>query len=559
MLVDLLFRGNPIENPSIPITDPKVWRHYFGSRDSEAGIAIDGKKMLEYSPIWQGITMIAGDISQTPIYVYKRLAEGGKERDRSHPAFKLLRRQANEDLTANIWAEIVMVHALLYGNHYSWIEGARFDAEPKRLIPLNPDLTYTKDDGDGLVYITRHKNRQLVFMPGEIFHVRGLCLDKFDGLSIVDYARNTVGRSLASERFSNKFFANGAAPSGVLTHPNRLDEEAYQNLRKSVQEMYGGSANAHRMAILEEGMTWTPMGVDAEKAQMVRSLEFGVLDAARILNIPPHRLGADIRSSYNSLEQENQSYYTSTLGPWFAKIREEAYAKLLTEQQKISDSHTIEELRIALLNADAKTRHEVYDIGLRNGIYNRDEVRAYENLNPIPNGEGKIFLTPTNMSGPDADQEDEGEDSDVAGNDNDDIDESDRMSRVIAALVEQLQDATCRIMRRWSLILQAKLRSGAVDVPRLLEAQERDKAEDILGPIIGTLSIVGDAPDTSGYVTRMWLQWRAYVVEAVGDGDGPAADRVMVATEEAAKRLTERGYDNANGKAGEPVLCSIAG
>lgn len=399
-------RSRSAENPSIPLTDPVALRELFGTSESDSGELITVERCLQFSPLWQGITMIGGDISIIPTFVYRRLATGGKERDTRHPAYYLLRRKANRYMTANVWKQLTITQALLYGNAYSRI--LRDNAgRPRELIPLDPETTRLEETNQGLRYHTRINQTDRRFMPDNVLHIRGLSLDGLNGLSLIEFGRNSVGRGLASERYSNKFFANSAMPRGLLTHPHKLNDEAFRNLRESWNKIYGTTQNAHRVAILEEGMTWTTIGVKPEDAQMIASMQFSVKDASRLLNIPPHRLGDDSRTAYNTLEQENLSYQQSTLGPWFCKLREEQYDKLLTEEEKRSDSHIIEEQRNAILAADAKTRNEVYTQGILNGYLSRDEVREFENLNPIPDGEGKTFFVPLNVKTTGEDEETE--------------------------------------------------------------------------------------------------------------------------------------------------------
>jgi hypothetical protein len=249
-------------------------------------------------------------------------------------------------------------------------------------------------------------------MPDDVFHLKGTTVEGVEGVNLIAMARNSLGKALAAEKYGNKFFSNNAVPGGVIEHPLRLSDQARAHLRESIQSIHGGLSNAHRVALLEEGMKWAPTGVKPEDAQLVGVMDMSVRDAARWLNMPPHRLGDPTRVGFNSVEQENLAYQQSTLGPWYCRIREEAWDKLLTEEEKENETHVIEEKRISLLAADAKTRYEVYSIGVQNGILSRDEVREFENMNPIPDGDGSTFFVPLNMeeTGDEMD-DDDGEDA----------------------------------------------------------------------------------------------------------------------------------------------------
>jgi HK97 family phage portal protein len=393
-----------VENPNVPITDPKIWRHYFGTTEGDSGIRLTADRLLEYSPIWAGVRCIACDIAQMPLVVYRREGKG-KEEAKNHSAYRLLRRQANQDMTSNIWKQVVVTHALVYGRSYSWIIRNN-GAQPLELLPLHPEGVSTARNAKGELFYTvqltpkegRQRQPPKIVPARDMFVIVGMTLDGLGGLSLIQYSRNSVGRGLAAEKHSNRFFRNNANPGGILVHPHRLDDKAINNLRESFSQLHAGLDNAYRFAILEEGMEWKQTGVSPEDSQLIQSLQFGVKDAARVLGIPPHRLGDETKSSFASLEQENLSYQESTLGPWYDKIQEEAFAKLLSYRERDRNTHTVEFKRNKILQADAATRHSVYAVGLQNGFYNRDEVRAWENMNPLPDNTGQSYFIPLNMT-----------------------------------------------------------------------------------------------------------------------------------------------------------------
>lgn len=442
-----------LENPSIPLSDPRVWEKVFGGEASASGIRVDHDQAMRFSPVWKAVAMVSQDISCIPTFVYRRTAGDGKRRAPRHPAYRLLRRKANQLMTSQTWKQLTIAQAMLYGASYSYIVRDQF-ANPIELLPLSPADTYPIDLDGRMVYRTMAATKELFFDRLNVFHVPGVVLDGLRGANLIEYAKDSLGRGLAAEKYSSKFFANNAMPAGVLSHPHRLTDGAIAKLRQSINAIHGGLENQHRVAILEEGMTWTPLGVDAEKAQLIAALEFSVKEVARWFNIPPHRLGDDSKTSYNSVEQENLHYHESTLTPWFCKLREEAYEKLLSERQKRLDSHTIEELRVAILAADSMTRANYYSRGILDGWLSRDEVRRFENLNPIPDGEGEKFLVPLNMQVLGEEPPEDDADPDPPADDDDqnqDQDQDDQVNqddRARTALLHGLEDATGRASKR---------------------------------------------------------------------------------------------------------------
>lgn len=505
----------PVEKRYNPLNNPADMRIWTAGATSDAGIRISDETLLEFSPIWSGITQISGDISQTPLYVYRRV-EGGKERAKRHPAYRLLRRRAGPETPAHVWLQVMITDALLYGRAYSRI---MFDTwgRPNELIHITPDRMQIRADTNGKrwhCYIA--DDGQFYPVPlEELFYVQGLTLDTVGGLSLVDYARNSVGRGLAAEKYSNRFFANDARPGGLLVHPGRMDDVAINELRNNWASQHAGTSNAGRFGILEEGMQWVPIGINPEEAQMIASLEFGVKDAARVLSIPAHRLGDDVKSSYNSLEQENLAYQQSCLGRWYYRIQEEAYIKLLTVDQQKNDTHTVEFERNRILQADASTRVNVYSKGINDGWLNRDEVRGMENLNAIPDGAGKDFLKPA-AAAPVAAEDEPDEDEPEA----DDSGQDDRKAAMDRLMTRTLDWAAKRLRH----YLERAAKDGAKFVNEVDNLHRHDEViADRLVDVVGAWRACGmECPDADMMAKSFvegWRQTMAAIAEVTPEGE----------------------------------------
>jgi len=277
-------------------------------------------------------------------------------------------------------------------------------------------------------------------------HIRGLGFDGLKGYSALDYGKNTLGLGLALRKFGNKFFANNATLGTVLERPidaPPLDEQAVQNLRNSFDRIHVGLDNAHRTAVLQESTKATLLAIDVRKSQMLEMREFELREIANLLGLPPHKLGDTTRTAYASLEQENQAYLNECLNHWLRQWEEECTEKLLTERQKAADSHFAEFLREALVQVDIISRYNAYHIALQDGWMNRDQVCERENLDPLPNGEGKKYYTPLNMdTGGEDDEEPEPEEDDEPEPD------PERMASIKAAHLRLLNDTLARLWRR---------------------------------------------------------------------------------------------------------------
>lgn len=390
-----LFRDS-IENPNVPLAAGADWPYELGSRKATSGVNVNRETALTYAAWWRGVNLISRDVAKLPVFLYKR-TNGGKERATSHPAYRLLRRSPNREMTAFHWKQLNQSWALCEGNAYNYIDRA-LDGTPLELIPLMPWRTFPVRANGQLWYVYQPPSGEMRKIPPEdIIHLRGLSFDGLVGYNVVAKARESLGLGMAFDTFGSVLFRNGAIPGVVIVHPGRLTPQAKRNLRESWGKMHAGLENHHKTAVLEEGMQAKTLGMSAKDAQLLDERRFHKEEIALWFGIPPHKLGCNITTSYGSLEQENQDYLDTAIDPWLVNWEEELESKLLAERQKQNDTHCIEFHRKSLIRANMTERANYYNTGLQGGWLNRDEIREEEGYNPIPDGKGSEFLVPLNM------------------------------------------------------------------------------------------------------------------------------------------------------------------
>lgn len=374
----------------------------FDGQDDSKKVRINRHTAMMISAFWRGVNLLAGDVAKLPIMVYRRNGEG-KERDKQHPAYALLHNKAHKNLTAFNFKQDLMGHALMLGNGYAWINRDN-NGTPIEMIPLDPTMTFPMRVDGELWYVTQRprtdgKNiehyRKLD--ASSVFHLRGLGFDGMQGYNVLQYARRSLGIAAQQDIYATNYFRRGGRPPLALKYPHRLDAAQKETILAGFDRLNGGIDNSHRALVLEYGIDPVVMPSTAEDAQLLESREYSKSDVANWLGLPPHKVGAKEGRSYSSLEQENWSYVTESLDRWLCAFETEAWDKLLTEDEKSADSHVVEFFRNAMLKADIKSRYEAYAIGRNNGWLNADNICAAENLNPLPNEQGQIYLSPLNM------------------------------------------------------------------------------------------------------------------------------------------------------------------
>lgn len=374
---------------------PQYWvKKLFGVPVSDSGIDIDEDKALTYSAVWSAVNIISSAIGFLPFIVYKRDGDN-RERQPQHPVYKLLHDQPNPYMDALVFRETLQGHLLTWGNAYALIQRSN-NGTPVYLWPLLPNKTEPEvvDNGNKVRYkVTNNNGGTVYYGASDILHFKGLGFDGIKGYSVIRYAANSLGGGMAAEKYGAKFFANNAAPSGVLETPETLSDKGYNRLREDWENKHKGLDNAHKIAILEEGLKWHDIGLPPEDAQYLETRKFGVVEVARWFSIPPHMLAELERATFSNIENQGIGFVTYTLTKWFRRWELESNHKLFftNEQGKLYT----EFLADALLRGNTKERYNAYRVAIMAGWMNRNEARQRENLNTA---EGlDEFLQPLNM------------------------------------------------------------------------------------------------------------------------------------------------------------------
>ncbi len=371
--------------------------YYPASTPAISGVNVSESTALQYSAVWACVRVISETIASLPLFVYQRLPGGGKDKSSNHALYRLLHLKPNPEMTAFQYREVAMAHVLLWGNHYGQI--TRSLAGPINAIwPLDPFRVTPKRNQLGK--LEYHYQPQIgekrIFRADEILHIPGLGFNGIIGYSVISKARDSIGLGMGLEEFQNRFLVNDGSPGGVLEHPGKLGDVAHKNLKTSWTETHGGLANRGKPAILEEGMKWHEVGMPLKDAQFIESRKFQVIEICRWFNIAPYKIQDFERSTFSNVEQASIDYVIHTIRPWLVRVEQAYQVKLFSEMEQ--ETFFAEHLIDGLLRGDIQSRYGAYAVGRNWGWLNADEIRERENMNPLPDGKGKIYLQPLNMS-----------------------------------------------------------------------------------------------------------------------------------------------------------------
>ena len=352
--------------------------------------------------IFPCVRILAKAVAGLPLHLYRYKEDGGKEKALDHPLYNLLHDEPNPEMSSFVFRETLMTHLLLWGNAYAQII-RNGKGEVIALYPLMPNRMVVDRDTKGRLYYQyttstedapNIKGVTVNLPPSDVLHIPGLGFDGLVGYSPIAMAKNAIGMAIACEEYGAKFFANGAAPGGVLEHPGTIKDP--QRVRESWQSTFGGSGNSNKIAVLEEGMKYTPIGISPEQAQFLETRKFQVNEIARIFRVPPHMVGDLEKSSFSNIEQQSLEFVKYTLDPWVIRWEQTIHRSLLLPDEK--SQYFVKFNLEGLLRGDYQSRMNGYAIGRQNGWMSANDIRELENLDRIPAEEGgDLYLINGNM------------------------------------------------------------------------------------------------------------------------------------------------------------------
>jgi len=365
-------------------------------RMSNSGVDVDEDTALKISAVYACVKVISETIASLPLNLLKELTNGDNEKAKQHPLYAILKDAPNSEMTSFTFREMLMTNLLLWGNAYSLIKRNKH-GQIVELYPLKSKNMVVERDAvtNNIKYTyTNNKGISKTYSPKQILHIPAFTFDGVLGVSPITYAREAMGLALATEEFGARFFGNGARPGGVLEHPGIVKDP--EKLRDSWNKVYQGTANSHKVAVLEEGMKYHEIGMSPEDSQFLQTRSFQLTEICRIFRVPPHMIGDLSRSTFSNIEHQSIDFVVHTIRPWLVRWEQAIARSLLNEEER-----TIYYAKFnvdGLMRGDFATRMSGYAIARQNGWMSANEIRALEDMNKIPAEKGgDLYLLNGNM------------------------------------------------------------------------------------------------------------------------------------------------------------------
>ncbi len=392
------FRGRDAPKDS---TTGSSYRFFFGGTTS--GKTVTERSAMQMTAVYSCVRILSEAIAGLPLHLYRYTDTGSKEKAIDHPLYTLLHDEPNPEMTSFVFRETLMTHLLLWGNAYAQII-RNGKGEVVALYPLMPNrMTVDRDENGQLYYEYQTSQDEAHTMKGslvrlsphDVLHIPGLGFDGLVGYSPIAMAKNSIGMAIACEEYGAKFFANGATPGGILEHPGVVKDP--ERIRESWNSAFGGSANSNKVAVLEEGLKYTPISISPEQAQFLETRKFQIDEIARIFRIPPHMIGDLEKSSFSNIEQQSLEFVKYTLDPWVSRWEQSMRRALLRPEEKAE--YFFKFNVDGLLRGDYQSRMNGYATARQNGWMSANDIRELENLDRIPEESGgDLYLINGNMT-----------------------------------------------------------------------------------------------------------------------------------------------------------------
>ena len=397
IITKLLF---PIRDKPQNRTSGSSYSFLFGG--STSGKAVNERSSMQMTAVYACVRILAEAIAGLPLHLYRHGDDSSKHKAKDHPLYTLLHSEPNAEMTSFVFRETLMTHLLLWGNAYAQII-RNGKGQVAALYPLMPNRMQVDRDKHGKLYYQyttsaedapTMKGTSVVLDASEVLHIPGLGFDGLVGYSPIAMAKNAIGMAIACEEYGAKFFANGAAPSGVLEHPGTVKDPS--RLRDTWQGQFGGSSNSHKVAVLEEGMKYTPISISPEQAQFLQTRKFQINEIARIFRVPPHMVGDLEKSSFSNIEQQSLEFVKYTLDPWVIRWEQALSRALLASDEK--QTHFFRFNVEGLLRGDYQSRMGGYATARQNGWMSANDIRILEDMDLITDEDGgNLYLINGNM------------------------------------------------------------------------------------------------------------------------------------------------------------------
>lgn len=378
---------------------PRIIEAFGGYAPSYSGEVVTDAGALTHSVVWACTRVISESVAFLPLSMYQQRGDS-KVVAANHPCHSALHNAPNDQMSAMTFRELQTAQVVTRGNCYAKLYRRSGKEQVYELEPLDPTkVGPSKDKSGQLVYEVQQDRTYTVVRgrPHDILHIRGLGMDGVCGYSVITMARQSLGSAQALERYAAQYFAKGGRQPGALklSQPFRTKQDE-EKFGEDVQKTLQGSDNFHKWPIFPQNVTFEPYGWNPQDSQFLETRQWTTPEICRWFLISPHMVGDLSRATFSNIEHLALAFVKQTLAAWITRWEQDLWRCVLTPAEKAAGFYFRHNLN-GLLRGDFLSRMQGYASMLQNGVASIDEIRDFEDWNPLPNGDGKGHRVQLNM------------------------------------------------------------------------------------------------------------------------------------------------------------------
>lgn len=354
----------------------------FRQVGSDAGPTITPGTSLQLAAVWACVRLYAETIATLPFCMSQPDDSGKLVEVKNSPIWRMLALRPNPDMTAAQFWTMMIAGLEMWGNAYA-VKG-KIAGRVVSLTPLRPDYMTVYRDMDGnILYAYSRGSTLQIYTADEMLHLKAFGVDGLVGLSTLAMARQTLGRSLATDDASGSLFLNGMSAGGFIEYAQVLTEPQREEIRKSLAQ-FVGSKNTAKTMVLEAGMKYNRLAMSAADTQMLETREFNGAEICRWFGVPPILAGFVTKQSSwaSSLESTINLWIKTALRPRVINIEQSLMLAL-----NLPPTTVLEFEMDDLERGDSAARAALYASGVQNGWMTRNQVCDIENLPQFEGGD----------------------------------------------------------------------------------------------------------------------------------------------------------------------------
>lgn len=382
---------------------PEAWfLDLFAGMLTSTGLRVSVSDAMSVPSVAACVNILSEDLAKVPLKLYERKARGGRTLATDHPLYTLLHDNPSPWMTSFNWRRVDFGAAISRGNAITRIYRSG-RGEVKRLLPIRPDKVAIKwaADGEPFFDINNQASRYTLSYEDVIHNMYRPDImagedNGLKGISPITRHPEAIALAIATERFAAAFFKNGARPSLAVEMPGRFpNPEVANRIRKRLEDAYSGVSNAFKVAVLELGMKLKEISYKNSDSQLIEVRREQALEMCRIFGVPPHKIGILDKATFSNIEHQAIEYVTGPVSALATSHEAAIRLSVLTEAEK-ERFYVAYDLN-GLLRGDIASRYRAYAIGRQWGWLSADDIRDWEDMDPLPNGAGKSYYVPHNM------------------------------------------------------------------------------------------------------------------------------------------------------------------